>query len=70
MGAAPRQQQREHAPEDVALELVAEHVAINLLGHALVVHGGQLLLIVDVEGLHRPRGGVGDVQLQDARAGR
>ena len=61
-------------PEDVALELVAEAVALHFLGDSLVHESTatrsppvrsvlQLVLIVDIEGLLRTQSGIADVQL-------
>ena len=49
--------------EDVSLELIAETVAGNLLGHALLHEGAELALIFDLDELLRAIGWVGDVQL-------
>jgi hypothetical protein len=56
-----------NAPEHVALELVAENIALNLLAHAHAVQVGKLLLVIDVVHLHGGRAGVGDVELQAKR---
>lgn len=49
--------------EDVALELVANRVARNLLAHAVVHEDAHLALIFDIDQLLRPVGRVADVQL-------
>lgn len=50
-------------PEDVALELVANAVAGNLLTHAAVHEDAELALIVDLNQLLRAVGRVGNVEL-------
>merc|ERR1719183_393820 len=49
--------------EDVALELIAEGVRRDLRGHALLVEGQELAVIVDLDALLKPRAGVADVEL-------
>jgi hypothetical protein len=44
--------------EHVALELLAQHLAIDLGGDALVVEGTELGLVVNLQLLVAPRGGV------------
>ena len=49
--------------EDVALELVAQAVALDFGAHATVHEDAQLALIVDLDQLLRAVGRVGDVEL-------
>ena len=49
--------------EDVALELIADGVAWDLLAHSAVHEDAQLAVIVDFNQLLRAVGGKGDVQL-------
>merc|ERR1719215_1415524 len=49
--------------EDVALELIAQGIARNFGGHALVEEGQQLLVIVNLEHLLHARGWIGDIDL-------
>jgi hypothetical protein len=50
--------------EDVALELVANLVAINLRSKPLVVERAQLLIVVDLDELLPTGGWVGNVKLR------
>lgn len=51
------------------LEFLAKALAIDLSGEALVVESAQLAVIVDLQLLLRPRGGVRNVQLHGAGPG-
>jgi len=58
-----------HDLEDISLELISELVTADLLGQPLVVELTKLGVVVDLDLLLAPRGGVGDVQLHGAGAG-
>merc|ERR1711976_579431 len=52
-----------HDLEDVALELLAEGVALDLLGKALVKESTELAVIVNLDLLLGPSHGVGNIEL-------
>jgi hypothetical protein len=49
--------------EDVALEVIAEHIALHLVRHALLVQVTELGLIVNLNELLASRGREGDIEL-------
>lgn len=58
-----------HMPACAAhLELVAQGLAIDLGRHALIVESAQLGVVINLQLLLAPRGGVCDVELHDAAA--
>ena len=54
-----------HDFEDVPLELIAETLALDLRGDALVVEDAKLGVVGDLHLLLATRGGVGNVELHD-----
>jgi len=49
--------------ENIAGELLAESLTIDLLGHTAVVESPKLLLIVHLNHLHLPGGRAGNIEL-------
>merc|ERR1719504_351973 len=55
--------------EDVAFKLITQRVGRNLGGHALLVEGQELAVVVDLDALLQPRARVADVQLHGSGKG-